>query len=287
MVPFDVGPVAPGLRDGTVTGPSPAGNQTATEAPSAIDLGTATVGAMPEPDPRLPPARLRALVVAPDPADVGAIANALGTAGHEIVTAYRIESALARLVEETPDYVVVCPGSLEPDLETLVARLHARSDAPIIVVADTRDEERVVTALDAGAADVVPLPVRQLELVARVNAAMRRRPPSTTGIEANLDGLQVDGGRREATVAGRPLALTPTEFELLSVIAARRGEIVDHWKLLRAGWADHREVDLETLRTHLNHLNQKLVAEGHPGLRNVRGRGYGLRIAGGDMGDGG
>ena len=82
-------------------------------------------------------------------------------------------------------------------------------------------------------------------------------------------------------MAGRRLALTPTEFELLAVIAARRGEIVDHWKLLRAGWADPRNVDPETLRTHLNHLNQKLVAEGHPGLRNVRGRGYGLRIAAG------
>ena len=242
---------------------------------------------MPEPSPRLPPARLRALVAAPDPADVGAIASALGAAGHEIVTAYRVETALARLVEEAPDYVVVCLGSIDPDLTTLVARLHARSDAPILVVADTRDEERVVAALDAGAADVVPLPVRQLELVARVNAAIRRRPPTTTGSEANLDGLKVDGGRREASVSGRRLALTPTEFELLAVIAARRGEIVDHWKLLRAGWADHREVDLETLRTHLNHLNQKLVAEGHPGLRNVRGRGYGLRIAAGDMSDSG
>ncbi len=284
-MPLDDGPVAPRLRDGTGTGPSPAGNETATKALPAIDSGAATVGVMPEPGPRPAPARLRALVAAPDPADVGAIASALGAAGHEIVTAYRVESALARLVEEAPDYVVVCLGGPEPELTTLVARLHARSDAPIIVVADTRDEDRVVAALDAGAADVVPLPVRQLELIARVNAALRRRPPSTTGPEANLDGLRVDGGRREASVSGRRLALTPTEFELLAVIAARRGEIVDHWKLLRAGWADHREVDPETLRTHLNHLNQKLVAEGHPGLRNVRGRGYGLRIEAGDVGD--
>ena len=284
MVLLDNGLVARRLRDGTVTGPSPGGNQTATGTPPATEFGAATVGVMPD-SRRLPPARLRALVAAPDPADVGSIASALGAAGHEIVTAYRIETALARLVDETPDYVVVSFGAIDPDLITFVARLHARSDAPILVVADTRDEECVVAALDAGAADVVPLPVRQLELVARVNAALRRRPPSTTGIEANLDGLTVDGGRHEATVAGRRLALTPTEFELLAVIAARRGEIVDHWKLLRAGWADHRDVDLETLRTHLNHLNQKLVAEGHPGLRNVRGRGYGLRIAAGDMGD--
>ncbi len=241
---------------------------------------------MPEPGPRQPIIRLRGLVAATDPADVGVIASALGAAGHEIVTAYRVDSALVRLVAESPDYVVVCLPGIDPELTSLVARLHARSDAPILAVADTRDEERVVAILDAGAADVVPLPLRPLELVARINAAIRRRPPVTTGVEANLDGLKVDGRRRQASVAGRRLALTPTEFELLAVIAARRGEIVDHWKLLRAGWADPRNVDPETLRTHLNHLNQKLVAEGHPGLRNVRGRGYGLRIAAGDVGRG-
>jgi DNA-binding response OmpR family regulator len=235
--------------------------------------------------PRLAPARLRALVAAPDPADVGSIANALGAAGHEIVTAYRVETAVARVVEDQPDYVVICLPARSPDLTMLIARLHARSDAPILVVTDTRDEERVVAALDAGAADVVPTPVRQLELMARVQAALRKRPPATTSIGGNLDGLEVDGGRHEARVAGRPLALTPTEFELLAVVAARRGGIVNHWKLLRAGWPDHRDVDPETLRTHLNHLNQKLVAAGHPGLRNVRGRGYGLRVEAGDLGD--
>ncbi len=239
---------------------------------------------MPEPTPGRPPARLRGLVAASDPADVGAIASALGAAGHEIVTAYRADSALVRLVDETPDYVILCLGHEDPERASLVARLHARSDAPILVVADTREDDQVVATLDAGAADVVPLPLRPLELVARVQAALRRRPPLTSGGDPSLDGLKVDGRRRLASVSGRRLALTPTEFELLAVMAARRGEIVDHWMLLRAAWADPRDVDPETLRTHLNHLNQKLVAEGHPGLRNVRGRGYGLRIAAGDMG---
>lgn len=237
------------------------------------------------PDSQPPaPARLRALVAVTDPADLGPVAGALGGAGHELVTAYRVEAAVSRLVEERPDYVVICLPPRDPELTGLIARLHARSDAPILVVIDTRDEERVVAVLDAGAADVVPVPIRQLELVARVQAAIRKRPPATAGAGGNLDGLEVDDGRHEARVAGRPLALTPTEFELLAVVAARRGGIVDHWKLLRAGWPDQRDVDPETLRTHLNHLNQKLVAAGHPGLRNVRGRGYGLRIESGELG---
>ena len=278
------GPVAPGLRDGTATGPAPGGNPIATAMRAGGHSLTDTVGLMPEPYPGRPSARLRGLIAATDPTDVGAIASALGAAGHEIVTAYRAESALVRLVDEAPDYVIVCLGKDDPEQATLVARLHARNDAPILVVTDARDEDQVVASLDAGAVDVIPLPLRPLELVARVQAALRRRPPPTSGGDPSLDGLKVDGRRRLASVSGHRLALTPTEFELLAVMAARRGEIVDHWKLLRAAWADPREVDPETLRTHLNHLNQKLVAEGHPGLRNVRGRGYGLRIAAGDIG---
>jgi two-component system, OmpR family, KDP operon response regulator KdpE len=238
---------------------------------------------MPEPSPRHPPGRIRALVAAPDPAEVGAIASALGAAGHEIVTAYQAEAAVTRLVEEAPDYVVISLPARDPELIGLIARLHARSDAPILVITDARDEERVVAALDAGATGVVPGPIRQLELIARVQAALRRRPAGPALAGGNLDGLEVDGGRHEARVAGRPLALTPTEFELLAVVAARRGGIVDHWKLIRAGWPNDGAVDPETLRTHLNHLNQKLIAAGHPGLRNVRGRGYGLRVEAGEI----
>jgi two-component system, OmpR family, KDP operon response regulator KdpE len=230
------------------------------------------------------PARLRALIVATDPTDVSAIAGAVGAAGHEMITAYRSDAALARLVDESPDYVLICPLERDPELTSLIARLHARSDAPILLVADTGNEERLVAALDAGASDVVPRPVRQLELVARIQAALRRHPPSGRITPGSMDGLEIDSGRHEARVAGRPLALTPTEFELLAVVAARRGGIVDHWRLLRSGWPDQRDVDPETLRAHLNHLNQKLIAAGHPGLRNVRGRGYGLRIEAGDLG---
>ena len=121
---------------------------------------------------------------------------------------------------------------------SLVAGLHARNDAPILVVADTRDDDEVVASLDAGAADVIPA-LRPLDLVARVQAAFRRRPPLGVVSDPSLDGLRVDETRRLASVSGRRLALTAAES------AAGRdrrpeGEIVDHWKLLRAAWADPR-----------------------------------------------
>ncbi len=231
--------------------------------------------------PRSSGARLRVLVAAFRPADVGSIAAALGEAGHEVVTAYRAENAIQRLVDERPDVVVVDPNLPGDPPARLVARMKGRLDAPILVLGGAEDEELVVTLLDAGADDVIARPIRLMELVARVNAAVRRRPRIPTEPPPTLDGLVVDIGRHSASVAGRPLALTPTEFELLAMLAARAGDIVDHRTLIRAIWPEDPSIDHEVLRTHLGRLNQKLVAEGHPGLRNVRGRGYGLRVAGG------
>lgn len=226
------------------------------------------------------PARLRVLVAAPLPADVGAIAAVLGTAGHEVLTAYRLDAVLARLVAERPDILVVDPAIGEGSPADLVSRLGGYSDAPLLVLADLVDEAVVVAALDAGAVDVVGRPLRPLELLGRVAAAARRGGSPATEAGALADGLHVDAAQRLASVAGRDLGLTPIELDLLAAMAARRGGVVDHRLLLRAAWPDPAAVDPETLRTHLARLNAKLVETGHPGLRNVRSRGYAIRVEG-------
>jgi DNA-binding response OmpR family regulator len=111
-----------------------------------------------------------------------------------------------------------------------------------------------------------------------VTAAGRRGRAAAAG--ELPDGLHLDVAGRRAGVAGRPLTLTPIELDLLAALAARRGGVVDHRLLVRAAWSDPASVDPETLRTHLARLNAKLVAAGHPGLRNVRSRGYSLRVQG-------
>lgn len=230
-----------------------------------------------------PPSRLRVLVAAPLPADVGAVASALGAAGHEVVTAYRLDAALARLAGERPDVVVADPALVPGSPGEAIGRLRGHGDAPVLVLADPADEAAVTAALDAGAVDVVGRPVRPLELLARVTTAARRAAPSA-GPAALPDGLRLDLEGRRADVAGLPLALTRIELDLLAAMAARRGGLVDPRLLTRAAWPDPAAVDAETLRTHLGRLNAKLIAAGHPGLRNVRSRGYGLRVQGsGDL----
>jgi DNA-binding response OmpR family regulator len=226
------------------------------------------------------PARLRVLVAAPLPADVGAVAAVLGTAGHEVLIAYRLDAAIARLVADRPDALIVdlAIGSAPP--ADLVGRLGGYSDAPLLVLADVVDEVVVVAALDAGAVDVVGRPLRPLELLARIATAARRGGAGATEMRLLADGLRVDAAQRNASVTGRDLGLTPIELDLLAAMAARRGGVVDHRLLLRAAWPDPAAVDPETLRTHLARLNAKLVEAGHPGLRNVRSRGYAIRVEG-------
>ncbi len=239
----------------------------------ALVMAGSTIG-------RLDP-RLRALICDSDPRVVGAIAHALGEAGFEVVTIYRTEAAVTRLLDERPDVVILGPSR---DVEPLVAipRLLARAPIPILAISAFHDEASVVAVLEAGADDVLDSAFRPLELVARVRALLRRRAAPTVASEGPLpDGLRIDVGRREAWVDERPVELTPIEFELLCAIAARRGDVVDHRTLLRAGWPGRADVDPDLLRTHLTHLNGKLVAAGHPGLRNVRSIGYALRVEGG------
>ncbi len=231
---------------------------------------------------RLDP-RPRALVIDAEPSSVGTIAHALGEAGIEVVTAYRAASGLARLVDEPPDIVIVGARIDDEDPVALIARLRARAAAPILAIASWADEAAFAAILDSGADDAIDAAFRPLELVARVRALLRRA--ATGAVAPSLDplpdGLRVDIGRREASVHDQALRLTPIELELLSVIGARRGDVVDHRTLLRAAWPGRADVDPDLLRTHLTHLNAKLVAVGHPGLRNVRSTGYALRIAGG------
>jgi len=229
---------------------------------------------------RLDP-RLRALICDGDPRAVGAIAHALGEAGLEVITLYRADAAVSRLMEERPDIVVLGP-SRETDPLALIPRLLGRAAIPILAISFARDEASIVAILEAGADDVLDSAFRPLELVARIRALLRRRTAAPAPAEAALpDGLRIDAGRREASVDGRRVDLTPIEFELLCAIGSRRGDVVDHRTLLRAAWPGRSDVDPDLLRTHLTHLNGKLVAAGHPGLRNVRSIGYALRVEGG------
>jgi DNA-binding response OmpR family regulator len=225
----------------------------------------------------VPRAGLRILVVDDEPAMVGAITALVGSAGHQVVTAYDGDTALRRFEEEEPDLVLLDLAMPGRDGVEVCREIRRTSLTPIIVLTGESDELAKVEALDAGADDYVTKPFGRQELLARIRAVMRRHEMSeAVGPGVRIGSLVLLPGRHEATVDGEPLALTRTEFALLAALAAARGRVVTHERLLAAGWPDDREPDPQWLKPHLARLRAKLQAAGAPLPASVRGVGYRL-----------
>jgi len=225
---------------------------------------------------------LRILVVDDDPAMVGAITALVGTEGHQVITAYDGITAVRRLREEAPDLVLLDLAMPGPDGFTVTGQVRAAGDTPILVVSGESSEEAKVRALRLGADDYLVKPFGKRELLARIEAVMRRvdRVAVPTGGEAVLRAgpLALDPARHRALVGAAPVALTATEYRLLEALVRAEGAIVPHDRLVRAGWPMEADPDPLWLKPHLARLRRKLVAVGGPGLEAVRGVGYRMAV---------
>ena len=222
-------------------------------------------------------AGLRILVVDDEPAMVGAITALVGTAGHQVITAYDGEAALRRFEEEAPDLVLLDLAMPGRDGVDVCREIRRTSQTPVIVLTGEADELAKVEALDAGADDYVTKPFGKQELLARIRAVMRRHEAGETPAGGlHVGRLTLDTGRHEASVEGAPLALTRTEFALLAALVAARGRVVPHDRLLSAGWPGDADPDPQWLKPHLARLRAKLEESGAPLPTSVRGVGYRL-----------
>jgi two-component system KDP operon response regulator KdpE len=225
---------------------------------------------------------LRILVVDDDPAMVGAITALVGTEGHQVITAYDGLTAVKRFREESPDLVLLDLAMPGPDGFNVAGQMRAIGPAPIMVVSGESGEAAKVRALGIGADDYLTKPFGKGELLARINAVMRRVDRST-GVSGPGSGpltagdLVVEPGRHEARVGDITLTLTPTEFRLLEALVRAGGDIVAHLRLARAGWPAEPDPDLLWLKPHLARLRSKVHEAGGPKVVAVRGVGY--RIA--------
>ncbi|HKY52211.1 MAG TPA: response regulator transcription factor [Candidatus Limnocylindria bacterium] len=217
------------------------------------------------------------LIVDDERAMVGMVAALLGEDGYEIVTAYDGETALRRHAEESPDLVILDRRLPNISGDDVCRRIRAASSTPILMLTGEKGSEERARLLDLGADDYLEKPFSKRELSARVRALLRRATPVTRGRPAaSIGALTVDARAHQATVAGKVLDLTPTEFRLLAALTAHPSEVVDRRTLLRAGWPEERDPDPEWLKAHLARLRSKLDSAGAPALSNVRGVGYRL-----------
>jgi two-component system, OmpR family, KDP operon response regulator KdpE len=199
----------------------------------------------------------RVLVCDDEPQILRALRVILRDAGFEVVTAQTAQEALDAAALRAPDAAIV--DLILPDGNgiELCRSIREWSEMPILVLSAVGEETEKIRALDAGADDYVTKPFAPGELIARLNAALRRAGPAEEP-SMSIDGLEVDLARHRVTRQGEEIHLTPTEFDLLRVLARNRGRLMTHRALLREVWGHAYEEDTHTLRVHIANLRRKI-----------------------------
>jgi len=221
----------------------------------------------------------RILVVDDERAIRRFLAASLTAHGYIVREAGSGEEALSEVMAQRPDVIILdlwLPGI---DGVEVTRRLREWTQTPIIVLSVRDDEQTKVVALDAGADDYLTKPFGVGELLARVRAALRHVAPSPADAVFTSGGLTVDMARRLVSVDGRPIQLTPTEYDLLRVLVANAGQVMTHRQLLRQVWGPGYENDAHLLRVNISNLRRKVEPEpARPEyIINEPGVGYRLR----------
>ena len=200
---------------------------------------------------------VRVLVVDDEPQILRALQTNLRGAGYEVETAGTGEEALALAAMRPPDAVIL--DLVLPDRSgTEVCReLRTWTSAPIVILSVVGEEREKVAALDAGADDYVTKPFGMDELLARLRATLRRAVPSG-GPVLEVGELTVDLEKRAVSVAGRPVSLTPTEFELVRLLAQNEGKLLTHPTILREVWGPAYAAESHYLHVYVSQLRRKL-----------------------------
>jgi two-component system KDP operon response regulator KdpE len=220
------------------------------------------------------------LVVEDDERIRAAMIRALRERGHAVSSAGTALEGLRQAVDERPDLVLLDLGLPDLDGREMLRMLRAVSSVPVIVATARDDDDSVVQALDAGADDYVLKPFQAGQLEARIRAVLRRAAGADAGPAAvKVGGLTVDPRSRRVTLDGRPVELSPKEFDLLAHLAARAGTVVTKRELLTEVWQLPYGGSDKTVDVHLSWLRRKLgESAAEPRLLQTV-RGVGVRLA--------
>lgn len=226
--------------------------------------------------------RPRVLVCDDEQQILRALRVILRDSGYEAVPSSTAEEALDLAAVRLPDAAII--DLVLPDLDgiELCRRLRQWSDMPLIVLSAVGDEDAKVRALEAGADDYVTKPFGPRELVARLEANLRRTDPEPEEPVIRVGDLEIDLAARTVRLAGEEVHLTPIEFNLLALLARNRGRLMTHREILIAVWGGGYGDDTQVLRAHIANLRRKIEPPQSPSehhyIRTDPGVGY--RFAG-------
>jgi two-component system, OmpR family, KDP operon response regulator KdpE len=220
-------------------------------------------------------AKTRVLVCDDEQQILRALRVILRDAGYEAVPASTGEEALDAAAVSRPSAAIV--DLVLPDIDGIEVcrRLREWSDMPLIVLSAVGDEDVKVRALAAGADDYVTKPFGPRELIARLQANLRRIDPDPEQSVITSGELEIDLASHTVRQNGEEVHLTPTEFGLLALLARNRGRLMTHRDLLVAVWGDGYSDDTQVLRAHIANLRRKIEPSAGPRyIRTDPGVGY-------------
>jgi len=223
------------------------------------------------------PPRRRVLVCDDEPQILRALRIVLRDAGFEAMPASTAKEALDVAALHPPDAAIIDLMLPDGDGIEVTRTLREWTKAPIVVLSAIGEEDEKVRALEAGADDYVTKPFGPRELVARLQAALRRAAPTPDEPVLRADGLEIDVAAHRVQRDGEELHLTPIEFELLATLARNQGRLMTHRALLTEVWGPAYADDTATLRTHIANLRRKIEPPGERRyIRTEPGVGYRL-----------
>ena len=203
---------------------------------------------------------IRILVVDDERAIRRFLRASLSTHGHTIYEAANGADALAVIAEQRPDMVFLDLGLPDADGIEIIRQLREWSSVPVIILSVRDQEKDKIQALDAGADDYLTKPFGIGELMARMRGVLRRSTFAGANEPVIASGdLQIDFARRLVTLMGNELSLTPTEYDILKVLAQNAGKVLTHLQIIHKVWGTaYGEQEAHLLRVNISNLRRKI-----------------------------
>lgn len=223
----------------------------------------------------------RILVVDDEPQIRRLLKVSLEAHDYRIVEAASGQEGIRLAALEKPDLIVLDLGLPDIDGQDVIRRIREWSPTPIVVLSVRADENDKVAALDAGADDYVTKPFGTGELLARIRAALRHTVNAAAGAPVFTSGdLLVDLEKRQVSVMGEPVKLSPKEYELLRLLVQHAGKVLTHQFILRQVWGPAHEHDVQYLRVFARQLRQKIETDPAQPQLLLTEPGVGYRLVG-------
>ena len=225
--------------------------------------------------------KYKVLVIEDDHGIANFIQTVLDSNGYQVLSAQSCRQGILVFSSHVPDLVVLDLGLPDMDGSEFIRIARSESMVPIIVLSARTEEQDKVTALDLGANDYITKPFGTAELLARVRAALRVRRHNIQSAPAStfeLEDLLIDYDRRQVHVAGTPIHLTQTEYNILAFLSQHVGKVMTYSTIIQAIWGSMDDGSIKKLQVNMANIRKKLGCRPGENRYIVNELGVGYRI---------